>query len=199
MKKIIWVLIVVSLLLIGFETQAMFDESDCQDLQSKLHDTYSQIRDITTDFQPSTYNDLLKSVESTAIKSWNQSDMNYSNIDSIANDISTQVYDLPISDLDKQFYKVYISHQLQYHMRSQNCLPANTYKAYKKLYDKIVSNLKKYWRNDLSNPQKVTKLDMINDKLDLIDKYSWYKYGQIISYLHIEINRYITYILRLQS
>lgn len=199
MKKIIWTLIISTLVLIASQIHAMFDESICQWFVDSMYDTYGQIRDLTSDFKPSTYNDQLKLVESTVMKSRNQSEMDNSNIDNIIINISTQIDALPISDLDKQFYKLYISHQLQYYIRSQNCLPAKSYTAYKKLYDKIISNMKKYWRNDLSNSQKVTKLEMINDKLDLIDKYSWYKYNQIISYLHIEINKYIGYILRLQS
>lgn len=199
MKKLILVSISLISLLVISRASALYEQDVCQWLVDELGIGYEQMRETTTDFKPSTYNDPLKFIESQATKSRNQSDLDISWLDDIIDSINKQVNLLGISDLDKQFYTTYITHQIQYNIRSQNCLPAKTYTAYKKLYDKIISNLKKYWWNDLSNSQKVSRLEMINDKLDLIDKYSWYKYNQIISYLHIEINKYITYIIRLQS
>lgn len=199
MKKTIFILLIWFGSVFWYQVSASRDDTSCRSLEEEIYDSYQEVRDIATDFKPSTYNDPLKLIESQAVKSWNQSDTDPSDLDNVINTISQQVNTLAISDLDKQFYTPYISHLLQYHVRSQSCIPAKTYTAYKKLYDKIISNLKKYWRNGLSNSQKVIKLEMINDKLSLIDKYSWYKYSPIISYLHKEINKYILYILRLQS
>lgn len=181
------------------------DGKNCEYLQKEIQTTYEQMRSSSEDSHPSTYTTDLKNIEKSAILNRNSSFSGASSIDLdrytlIVDTVSDQLDLIPnLSNESKEFYNHYITQQLQYYIYKTNCLPAKTFSSYKKLYDKIISNLKKYWRNELSNDVKIDRLDMIIDKLDKINEYTEKKYDPLISYLKIEIKKYLWSILKLQS